>query len=96
MGSRFIISLLSAFVATLAILAGAGYAITQAVVAPPREIFRAGSFEFELAHGWWCELDDRGGNPTYVCVPPGEPPHAATVIMAVKERGPQDNLQAGT
>ena len=58
MGSRFLVSLLGTFLATLVILIGAGYVITQMTVRQPRDPFRAGSFEFDLAPGWWCELEE--------------------------------------
>jgi hypothetical protein len=89
MGSRFLGALLSWFVVTLAILVGAGYAVTQIVVRTPRDPFRAGSFEFDLAPGWWCERE--GGE--YVCTPPDPPPRAAIAIIAIKERNDRDNLQ---
>jgi len=92
MGSRFLVALFGAFLATLAILIGAGYAITQIAVRQPRDPFRTGSFEFDLAPGWWCELE----HMTYVCEPPGDDSQkaAAVVVMAMKERNDQDNLQA--
>jgi hypothetical protein len=89
-GSRFLTSLLGSFAGTVLILVGAGYAVTRLTLRQPRDPFRAGSFEFDLAPGWWCERD----SSAYVCNPPGQPPYAATVIMAIKERGPDDNLQA--
>jgi hypothetical protein len=88
-GSRFLISLLGAFFVTLAVLAGAGYLVAQIGVRAPRDPFRAGSFEFDLAPGWWCERE----SGTFVCTPPGAPPHAAIAIIAVKERSDQDSLE---
>jgi hypothetical protein len=90
MGPRFLVSLLGTFLATLVILIGAGYVITQMTVRQPRDPFRAGSFEFDLAPGWWCELEET----EYVCTPPGQPPHPAIAVIAVKERSRADNLQA--
>jgi hypothetical protein len=90
MGSRFLVSLLGTFLATLVILIGGGYAITQMTVRQPRDPFRTGSFEFDLAPGWWCELEDS----EYVCTPPGQPPHPAIAVIAVKERSRGENLQA--
>jgi hypothetical protein len=89
-GARFLTALLIAFVGTVTILGGAGYLVTRVAVSPPRELFRAAAFEFELAPGWWCELD----GTEYVCTPPGKPPHAAIAIIAMKERNDQDNLAA--
>jgi hypothetical protein len=60
---------------TLAVLAGAGYLVAQIGVRALRDPFRAGSFEFDLAPGWWCERE----SGTFVCTPPGAPPHAAVV-----------------
>ena len=88
MGARFPISLFGAFVAALVILIGAGYSVTKIVVQPPRDPFRAGSFEFDLAPGWWCEHE----GSEYVCSPLGKPPYAAIAVIAVKERNNQDNL----
>ena len=90
MGPRFLVSLLGTFLATLVILIGAGYVITQMTVRQPRDPFRAGSFEFDLAPGWWCELEET----EYVCTPPGQPPHPAVAVIAVKERSREDNLRA--
>ena len=90
MGTRFVMALLAAFILTLATLAGAGMAISRIAVTPPRDVFRAGMFDFELAKGWWCELD----GTEYVCTPPGKPPHSAIAIIAMKERNNQDSLQA--
>jgi hypothetical protein len=89
-GARFLMALLMAFLVTLIVLGGAGYAITRIAVSPAPDIFRAAAFEFELAPGWWCELD----GTEYVCSPPGKSPYAATAIIAMKERNDQDNLKA--
>src|SRR4051812_49096404 len=88
--TRFLTAFLTCFVATVAILGGAGYLVTRVAVPPPRELFRTGAFEFELAPGWWCELD----GTEYVCTPPSKPPHPAIAIIAMKERNGQDNLAA--
>jgi len=90
LGSRFLLSLLMTLLATVIILVGAGYAVTRLAVQQPHDPFRTGSFEFDLAPGWWCELE----GTEYVCNPPGKPPYSAIAIMAVKERGNDDNLQA--
>jgi hypothetical protein len=89
-GTRFFAVLLISFVVTAAVLGGAGYGITQIVLPTPREVFRGPAFDFELARGWWCELDET----TYVCTPPGKPPHAAIAIIALKQRSSSDNMQA--
>jgi hypothetical protein len=89
-GTRFFVALLITFAVTAALLGGAGYGVTQIVVPTPRELFRGPAFDFELARGWWCELD----GTEYVCTPPGKPPHAAIAIIALKERDSRDNLQA--
>jgi hypothetical protein len=89
-GRLFLIAAIGTFMATVVILAGAGYAITEVSVRQPRDPFRTGSFEFDLASGWWCELE----GSEYVCEPPGKPPHATIAIIAIKERGADDNLKA--
>ena len=89
-GARFVMALLVAFLATIIVLGGAGYAVTRIAVSPAPDVFRAAAFEFELAPGWWCELD----GSEYVCSPPGNPPYAAIAIIAMKERNDQDNLKA--
>jgi hypothetical protein len=90
MGTRFFLALLICFAVTAAVLGGAGYGVAELLAPARRELFRGPGFDFELARGWWCELDET----EYVCTPPGKPPHEAIAIMAVKERNSQDNLQA--
>jgi hypothetical protein len=90
MGVRFLTALAIVFSLTLAVLGGAGYAVTRLAVPAPRELFRAAPFDFELAHGWWCELE----GTEYVCNPPGKPPYSAIAIIAMKERSDDDNLAA--
>lgn len=90
MGSRFLVSFIATLLGTLAVLGSIGYAITQMTVGHPRDPFRTGSFEFDLAPGWWCEREGQA----YACSPRGQPPYAATVIMAVKERSNEDTLHA--
>jgi hypothetical protein len=89
-GVRFLLALMIAFLVTLVVLGGAGYAVTRIAVAPARDIFRAAAFEFELASGWWCELD----GSEYVCSPAGKPPYSAIAVIAMKERNEKDNLKA--
>lgn len=87
-GSRFWIAAIGSLVGTVCILAIAAVGVIELTVRQPPDPFRAGSFEFNLASGWWCDIE--GGD--YVCNPPGKPPYAATVLMAIKERGADDNL----
>jgi hypothetical protein len=89
MGSRFVISLLTAFVLTLSILGGIGWATARLIVATPRDRFLTSYFEFDLAPGWSCELD----GTEYVCQPAGKPPFPAIAIIAMKERNNQDRLE---
>jgi hypothetical protein len=90
-GARFFVSFVATLLGTLAVLGGLGYAITQMTVGHPRDPFRTGSFEFDLALGWWCEPESQ---QAYACSPSGKPPYSAAVVMAVKERGNDDTLQA--
>jgi hypothetical protein len=85
-----VIAAFGAFMATVAILAGAGYAISEIAVRQPRDPFRTGSFEFDLAPGWWCGRE----GAEYVCDPPGKPPFPAIAVIAIKERNRDDNLKA--
>jgi hypothetical protein len=95
-GARFLVSLLGAMLATVAVLVGAGFLVLGAghflaqvhPLGVRGDPFRTGAFEFDLAPGWQCERD--GGE--YVCNPPGPPPHSAIAIIAMKERGDQDSL----
>jgi len=57
MGARFFTAQLIVFSLTVAVLGCGGYAVTCIAVPPPRELFGAAAFDFELAPGWWCELD---------------------------------------
>lgn len=90
MGVRFFTALTLVFLVTVWVLGGAGYAVMRLAVPAPRELFRAAPFDFELARGWWCELD----GTEYVCNPGGKPPFAAIAIIAMKERSDHDNLAA--
>jgi hypothetical protein len=90
MGIRFFTALSVVFLLTVAVLGGAGYAVTRIAVPPPRELFRAAPFDFELAPGWWCELE----GTEYVCNPGGKPPFAAIAVIAMKQRNDDDNLAA--
>jgi hypothetical protein len=83
--SRFLLVVIA-----LAILAGAGDAVTNMVVSTPRDSFRTMSFEFDLAPGWWCA--SVGGE--YICAPQGPFPRAAIAMIAIKNRGDQDSLRA--
>jgi hypothetical protein len=88
--ARFLIVALATFLPTGVVLGGGGYLTSQLMVPSMRDVFRTAAFEFDLARGWWCELD----GSTYVCSPPGKPPYAAIVVLAMKERNEQDNLKA--
>jgi hypothetical protein len=88
LGARFLSAFVVVFILTVLLLGGAGYFVTQVAVPPVREMFRTSAFEFELAAGWWCELD----RSAYVCTPAGKPPHAAMIVIAVKERNTHDTL----
>jgi len=90
MGMRLFTTLLVAFLLTVSVLGGAGYAITRIALPPPRELFRAAGFDLQLAPGWWCELEDS----EYVCSPDSKPPYPAIAIIAMKERSDTDNLAA--
>jgi hypothetical protein len=92
-GTRLLTAFLIAFLVTVVTLVAAGYAITRIPIASPREIFRAGPLEFDLAPGWWCERDSRK-SLDYACSPPGKPPYSAAVLVAVKDRSTDDTLQA--
>ena len=84
----------SAFVlsaaATLALLAVAGWSISQILTRPPLEKLRTAAFEMELAKGWSCDLQ----GTEWVCDPPGAAPRNAIAIMAMKRRGKEDTLDA--
>ncbi len=87
---RFLVVTSITFLITVVVLGGGGYLASQLMVPPMRDVFRTAAFEFDLAPGWWCELD----GSEYVCSPPGRPPYAAIAILAIKERNGQDNLKA--
>jgi hypothetical protein len=92
MRSRFIVSFLTAFVLTLSVLGGLGWAVWTAArvtARAPGEQFLSSYFEFDLAPGWSCELD----GTEYVCQPAGKPPFPAIAIIAMKERNNQDRLE---
>jgi hypothetical protein len=87
--ARFLTTVVAVFIATVVLLGGAGYVVTRVAVPPARDMFRNAAFEFELAPGWSCELEET----EFVCRP-GKPPHPAIVIMAMKERNDKDTLAA--
>jgi hypothetical protein len=89
-GPRFIAVSVSVFLVVSICLGGIGYAITLLAVPKPRDMFRGPGFEFQLAEGWWCELD----GTEYICSPPGNTPRAAISIIAAKIRNKEDNLKA--
>lgn len=82
MGSRFLAALVTSFCITLLVLAGAGYAVTELAVSAPRDVFRTGFFEFEIAPGWECSLD----GTEYVCQARGAKQKGAIAVIAMKER----------
>jgi hypothetical protein len=90
MNARFFAAASLAFVLTLASLGGIGLVAAQ-FLAPPAPLprFIADTFEFTLAPSWVCDLEDT----EYVCWK-GRPPHEAIAVIAMKRRGPQDNLAA--
>ncbi|HEX4408060.1 MAG TPA: hypothetical protein VH206_04725 [Xanthobacteraceae bacterium] len=88
-GVHFLGATLAAFLAVTAVLVAVAYAVVKTTVHKPRDPFRAGSFEFDLAPGWWCEKS----GTEIVCNPPGQAPRPAIAIIALKERGSNDNLQ---
>jgi hypothetical protein len=90
MGARFLIALFASMLLSLAVLGGAGYAVSQLTVPAPREVVRTPSFEFELAPGWQCR---REGAETS-CYPTDKKPSAAVIIFAVKLRNKDDTLAA--
>ncbi len=89
MGSRFLLSFLVTLSLTLATAGGVAWAVARFIVPTPRESFFTSAYEFDLAPGWWCELD----GTEHLCHPPGSPPHAAIMVMATKERNAQDRLE---
>jgi hypothetical protein len=90
MRSPFLAAAVIAFVVTLA---GAGVVglVAAQLLAPPAPLprFISDTFEFTLAPAWTCDLDET----EYVCWK-GRPPHEAIAIIAMKRRGPEDNLVA--
>ncbi|HXO71411.1 MAG TPA: hypothetical protein VN838_20805 [Bradyrhizobium sp.] len=89
MGARFVISLLTAFAATLSALGGIGWITARLLVDAPREQFLTSYFMFDLAPGWSCEIEET----EYVCRPAGAKPYAAIAIIAMKERNNLDRLE---
>jgi hypothetical protein len=89
MRSRFVLSLLSAFVLTLSALGGMGWVTARLMVDAPREQFLTSYFMFDLAPGWSCELEDAD----YVCQPAGKKPYTAIAVIAMKQRNNKDRLE---
>jgi hypothetical protein len=90
MNLRFIGMLGLGFAGTLAALAGAVWLTSWLIApAPPPKRFITDTFELDLAPGWSCDLDETD----YVCRK-GRPPTASIAIIAMKRRGPDDNLDA--
>jgi hypothetical protein len=90
MGARFFVALIVSFAVTLGSLGAAGYAVSALWTPKPRDLMRTAFFEFDLAPQWRCEMD----GTEWVCQPGGRPPHDAIAVMAMKLRGPDDNLAA--
>jgi hypothetical protein len=90
MTSPFFAAAALAFAAMLAGLGGIGL-VAARFIAPsePLPRFIADTFEFTLAPAWECDLEET----EYVCSK-GKPPHEAIAIIAMKRRGPNDNLEA--
>ena len=90
MTAPFLKAFAVAFALTTAGLSAVGLAAAWLLApSPPQPRFITDTFEFTLAPGWSCDLDET----EYVCWK-GNPPHVATVIIALKRRGPEDNLVA--
>jgi len=89
MGSRYWLWFLISMTATLAAIAGAGYAAARLLAPKPLEKFANSFFEFELQPGWQCA---REGMETICSV--GPKPHSAIAILALKYRGKEDSLEA--
>lgn len=88
--TRFWLALLGAFSATLAVLAGAGWAVSTALITPPPKRLMTAAFEMSLADGWNCAQE----GTEHVCNPPGPPPHDSIAIIAMKYRNAADTLDA--
>lgn len=89
MNLRFLTSFVGTFLLTLAVLATSSYAIVHFTVHQPHVPYRTAVFEFDLAPAWSCEQE----GAMHVCYPTGKKPYAATVIIALKERGSTDSLK---
>src|SRR5262245_35306593 len=95
MGTRFYSEFVKAFLLSISLLVGLGYAVVYTVLStasapPPRDVFRTGFFEFDLAPGWSCT----SSGTEYVCRPSGKPPLNAIAVIALKERNSTDNLDS--
>ncbi len=64
-----------------------GLALARFLVPPLPEYFRGANLAFALPEGW---ISDREGNEI-VCMPTGEPPHDAIIILATKLRSSDDH-----
>jgi len=88
--ASFFRAALIAFALTLAGMGGVGLVAARFLApAAPLPRFITDTFEFTLAPAWGCDLDET----EYVCWK-GKPPYEAIAIIALKRRGPQDNLAA--
>jgi hypothetical protein len=90
MSAPFLAAAALSFALTVAGMGGIGL-LAARFLAPPPPLprFIADTFEFTLAPHWICDLEDT----EYVCWK-GKPPHEAIAIIAMKRRGPEDNLAA--
>ncbi|HXI06900.1 MAG: hypothetical protein ACRC1G_12960 [Bradyrhizobium sp.] len=87
---RFSTTLGLSFLATLAGLAATAWLVSILIApGPPPKRFISDIFEFDLAPGWACDLDET----EYVCRR-GRPPTASIAIIAMKRRSSDDNLEA--
>jgi hypothetical protein len=81
---------MAAFALTAAVLGVIGLlAAWLFAPAAPQPRLITDTFEFTLAPGWTCDLEEGD----HVCTK-GKPPHEAIAIITLKRRGPDDNLAA--
>lgn len=83
----FLRNFTGALVLTLLLVSAGAWLAARPIVGTPAERLRTAAFEFELPAGWVCQREET----EHVCKK-GAPPHAAIVIMTMKERGPTDTL----
>ncbi len=71
------------------VFSAGGMALARLLVPPLPDYFRGANFAFALPEGW---VSDREGNET-VCMPGGDPPHDAIIILATKLRSSDDHRE---